>query len=138
MWIWPSSRKGSISSKCNQGTFETRQGFLPPKESKGTNEASNVRFLFTVANRIYVLFVARCAKIGVRGWAIFSPYRIYPKSFEQQIPNVEDDQMKKLIYLKPRVFLLLKCLQLFQILNQWIHFLENVYFLNSIEYQDGI
>ena len=53
--------------QCNQGTFETRQGFRPPKESKGTNEASNVRFLFTVANRIYVLFVARCAKIGVRG-----------------------------------------------------------------------
>ena len=71
--------------------------------------------------RTFCQQTTRCAKIGPKLKNVvepFFPHRFFPKSFEQQIPNVEDDQIKKLIYLEPRVFLLLKCLQLFQILNQ--------------------
>ena len=120
-------------NKTGVSSTEWEQGY---KLNKQCNGAMCVFCLRTFCQQ-----TTRCAKIGPKLKNVvepFFPHRFFPKSFEQQIPNVEDDQIKKLIYLEPRVFLLLKCLQLFQILYRWIHFFENVYFLNSMEYQDGI
>ena len=92
-------------NKTGVSSAEWEQGY---KLNKQCNGAMCVFCLRTFCQQ-----TTRCAKIGPKLKNVvepFFPHRFFPKSFEQHIPNVEDDQIKKLIYLEPRVFLLLKCL----------------------------